>query len=441
MGQYINMEVDIEKYPECSDSSDDNSLLVFGDIDGNAIKLLHFLVREGILKMPATDYATLVRLCRISPNKISESDIAGIKEIISTAKANATCPEIIFLGDEVSDRGPYDNVTLYLFEKLHKENIKYTIIESNHGAEFLSQFAYGLERENITLFTDEYHHFGNSLHNLQTLIDNDIVNLYTIEEIIETHYLPTKRLLHYSIRDSDAFMLFSHAPVDISALFNLADYFKVPFEVDTPAQMGAMISSINQIYQALLLYLPIRDDCEYDWKALVAVVNKTYHQRLSDENSDDVSNFLKAQLGIDIQKVNFRYELPKIPVMARLLNDRYQNILVRKNDQLSLAFAIINIHGHVGNCYMKQGAGVNWKYCNLDGDLGKNSESNQGTYRVYKVKAEPAVIAQPQTKEIEPEVPPTPIESNFHGFFSEGMLFLSQKFAPLVEFSINKFWN
>lgn len=163
---------------------------IIGDLHGNAIKLLYFLIHENILELDADPekypegfrkkisgkpedlYKELVKIYEKDPDfstnslgellgridsytanaykvkenyfttvisQLEKEDLDFFKAIISNAKITNK-RKIILIGDEFCDRGHNDYLTLKIIEKLKKESVPYEILLSNHGAEFYGFF-------------------------------------------------------------------------------------------------------------------------------------------------------------------------------------------------------------------------------------------------------------------------------------------------------------
>src|SRR5581483_9960414 len=105
--------------------------LTIGDLHANGLKLLYFLVRQNVLEISSTDYATIVRIYLKSAHALTKQDLVDSNNIIANAKVNPV-GTIRLLGDELADRGENDYFVLKILEKLSKENISIEILLSNH---------------------------------------------------------------------------------------------------------------------------------------------------------------------------------------------------------------------------------------------------------------------------------------------------------------------
>lgn len=340
MAYLITDTVDIYEYPRKKAVLNNGAKVIFGDLHGNSIKLLFFVVHEGILNIDPDDYRRLIEIYTIPVEIITADELQEFNKIISGSTINQPAPKICFIGDDLADRGCNDYFTLKLFEKLSKENINFDVLVSNHGAEFLKQYMHGLDKPNVTSYKNYNRSFGNSLINLQTLIVDGKVSMQEVNDIVSHHYLQKLKLLNYSIEDENTISIYSHAPTNESSLNKLMNLFKIPFQ-----------QSINDISRMI-------DDLNIAFKALLSESNNT---TLHDMNA--------------------------IPEIEHFINDRYRDLAKAVEAVDLFSCNIVNIHGHV-DCEKIPEMKTKWKYINLDGNLGKSKNKSQGIYTVYTDNAD-----------------------------------------------------
>ena len=142
-------KVDLNHFPEqCGEfkSGDD---ITIGDLHGNVMKLIFTLVKEGVIELSKADYKELLELYRTPIGDFYESDFKRFSEIIDDIVVH--CPEqgkVRLIGDDLADRGLGDHFTLYFLKKLHKANLQFEILHSNHGAEFLLHYQDAYKNKN-----------------------------------------------------------------------------------------------------------------------------------------------------------------------------------------------------------------------------------------------------------------------------------------------------
>lgn len=118
--------------------------ITIGDLHGNALKLFHFLVCEGVFQVSKSLYEEFVAIYN-SSTKLNDAAFQRTKVILSRLKVNKV-KIVRLLGDEVFDRGNNDFLTLLILNKLKESNVPFEIMLSNHGFGFLM---YETGRRNI----------------------------------------------------------------------------------------------------------------------------------------------------------------------------------------------------------------------------------------------------------------------------------------------------
>ncbi len=237
--------VDLYQYPfpeykhiHKLEQSKANHVATIGDLHGNALKFLHFLVIEGILDIEKNQYEQFVRLYLKDTDQITKDDLCNLNMMFASIKSGNTNYLIRLIGDDLADRGSNDYFTLKIFEILDRLNIGFEIILSNHGMMFLEAYETS-EIPNIDNI------FINSLLNLKRLIKNKLVDPKEISTIIERHYKPNLRIISYGLSDEDnSLILYTHAPVGLETIQAIAATYQLTYN-ETNSQ--ALINTINLI--------------------------------------------------------------------------------------------------------------------------------------------------------------------------------------------------
>lgn len=129
--------VDIRRHPEPSKMMEPVSSVTIGDLHGNALKLLYFLIREGVLSLAdPNQYAAFVEIYCKSIDEITIQDIKAMRSIVNKSSVNNKI-KVCLIGDEFADRGSNDYFTLLLLQRLNEGQVKLEITISNHGFEFI----------------------------------------------------------------------------------------------------------------------------------------------------------------------------------------------------------------------------------------------------------------------------------------------------------------
>lgn len=316
--------------------------LTFGDLHGNAIKLLYLLVRFGILKITPQNYMKLVSAYQKGA-EAKLSDIQYFKLILFRAEIpNDLKITIRLIGDILSDRGKNDFFTLLILEKLFKNKVSFEILFSNHDAVFLKKYA-----DNFPIFFDEDLIYPDeSYQNMLALISKGLIRKEAVFRLIESVFLPSLKLISYT-KDLEKriIYLFSHAPVGLEIVRELARHYRVPFRVDTLEALCSTIDAINVEFSAgISLGAPFLIDLHrkiYRGKG-------SHYKLIWSRRKSDYSPLLPASLG-------------------------------KGSEQYELFF----IHGHDGPA-----PNANPRQINLDNHLGKNPLQGGGLLIAHANSAE-----------------------------------------------------
>lgn len=235
--------------------------ITIGDLHSNAIKLLYFLVRHGIIEISAIHYDRVVAIYYATNNLHHEelknparvnfykNLIVEFNTLIDEIKILTNKIRITFIGDELADRGGNDYFILKIIQKLHHDHIDMTILLSNHGVEFIEAYECYAAREK-KLFGTCIPSKGSaqSLYKLAILIEYNVISFHEIHTIVENCYLPSLKLLDYSLNDNTQISLFSHAPIGLTEIELLAKKMSVTFNSSSHKELAATINRINNYF-------------------------------------------------------------------------------------------------------------------------------------------------------------------------------------------------
>lgn len=245
-----------------------------GDLQGNAIKLLYILFVHGVASgLCAEEYHELVE---IYSAKLTKESAHRFSEILQRITIDPEC-SIRFLGDLLSDRGvedcgSNDYLTLLVLQIIRGQ---FEVIFSNHDALFIMNF----EKKERFECSSMPEFFVRSMLNLQASIDEGVVTREAVDGIIEETYLPALRLLSYSMNiEGDFLILFSHAPIDISIIRNIAALLGVPLTETNPDIFGNSIDAINQKFKAFIDARMVHE--LYDFAPIQLITNNRDYERL-----------------------------------------------------------------------------------------------------------------------------------------------------------------
>ncbi|WP_133131182.1 Dot/Icm T4SS effector Wip [Legionella yabuuchiae] len=252
VGQLITRNVDIFQCP-APEKHEAVSEITFGDLHGNALNLLHSLLRHGICELPKENYDRIVDIYCLPEWKLTSESIAEFNQLISSLKVINQEVFVRFLGDELGDRGQNDYFVLKMLEIIHQNDLKFEILLSNHGIAFVDAYE---SYDKTGVFDSELIVYFQriSLRNLDSLIQRGIVFLDEIYRIINRHYKPHLKLLSCSLdKYGKEITIFSHAKIDLSVIEALADLFEVVYREDSPQELALTIQQINLNFSKAVL--------------------------------------------------------------------------------------------------------------------------------------------------------------------------------------------
>ncbi|WP_280524230.1 Dot/Icm T4SS effector Wip [Legionella quateirensis] len=328
--------VNLKKYPEHITVHEPGVEVTIGDLHGNALKLLNFLIRNDVVKITKEDYNLFVSIYEKSPDDLTVKDLAYFQVLLNAAKINSQ-HKIRFLGDDLCDRGMNDYYTLQLYKKLDMAGVPFDVVLSNHGNFFLSAY----ERPEQSFSFNPYGEGENestvqSMLHLGRIIDRGIIERQDVLDIIQNHYLKHLVFPGYTHnKQKNELTVYSHAPIDLGILAELAKDLKTPYNDSNLAELTKGFDSINhQIHQ---------------W-----IMSRTFTVHYN-------------QLNEDHKKSN-----TQSPIKQVLWNRDY-TILHRDHEPTGKHFFVNYVHGHdsMPNVF------------NLDNLFGKGNDNYTGPYAIH----------------------------------------------------------
>jgi WipA-like, phosphatase domain len=255
----VQEEVDLTQYPPVDDSHpiSEQTSLTIGDLHGNALKFIWFLIHQNVMQLqpvepytnPNDVYQRIVDIYKKPAKDLTLEDIKEFNHIIQASHLDNKAT-IRLIGDELADRGANDYFTLKILEKLGMSGVNTEIILSNHSAEFLD--AYGAKSlSRIPSDNRLGEEQARSLYGLSTLFQKGLVSRDEVESIVERHYKPHLKPLSYSInKDSKPaeITLYTHAPVGLETIQQAATALDIEFKDDTMDELIETIDAINDKY-------------------------------------------------------------------------------------------------------------------------------------------------------------------------------------------------
>jgi len=219
----LRVAVDIDEYEFPGEERSDFDVsqegeLLFGDLHANGLKLFWLLNYHNVLTTTKSDYEKIRDIYRNKNllNKSISADerkkiIAEFDRIIDSASINDVKALLVFIGDELGDRGLNDYFVLKIIERLHKAGVQFDILLSNHGLNFLRAFMEG-RLDQQTMGGAPPNAQDQSKLNLAQLIEDGVISIERVAQLVKESYLPHVMPISFALDDANA-LLSAHAPV------------------------------------------------------------------------------------------------------------------------------------------------------------------------------------------------------------------------------------
>lgn len=372
--EIIDENANLLEYPtEREFAFDQNCQLTIGDLHGNALKLIYFLVRQNVLDLSRENYNAIVHIYQKNPDELTKDDITKFNAILENAQFHKipNGAMIRLIGDELADRGNNDYFVLKIFEKMAMNNVPFEVLFSNHGFEFIKVYEKGLLDTKSYLEKHEGG-FAQSLTNLRDLVKRQIIPLEEVDVLVKQYYLPHLKLISYSLQPipsnysflltglanefelqdpiipGESITIYSHAPIGVETIKSLTqrEGIQVPYSEETTTDLANSIDQINMKFSDIA-------------------------------NTQHVLATFGTELG---QKVKVDDISLNFPVLRTIWSRGHQDkdVPLTMLNRYSLYYA----HGHDGN------GKVNDTYkdhvTNLDNSFGKGKDHECGKYSILQ---------------------------------------------------------
>jgi hypothetical protein len=246
-GMMISEKVNLDLYPEknCEFPISPENQLTLGDLHGNALKLLHLLIRYNILDISREHYRAISNVYYIEPEDITRYELDAFNSAISTATVNPDAGMVRLIGDILADRGQNDYFTLIILKTIMEKGIQVEILLSNHDYEFIKNYENGQLFNQSEILKEQ----SISMSNLQMFIERGFVERETVDNIVKTFYIPCLKAVSYGLNDDESCIgIYSHAPIGLLTISEMAtklSKFGITYDDKTPAALAFTIDQIN----------------------------------------------------------------------------------------------------------------------------------------------------------------------------------------------------
>lgn len=227
--------------------------VTIGDLHGNAMKLIYFLVSYGILEIAPSEYLDLYRVYDRYTELLTHNDIERFNEIINRAVIN-THAKIRFIGDELCDRGMNDYFTLKVIEKMAKSNLDFEFVLSNHAFFFIKTYESSDQSFSENPYGGKKHEsVVRSMLNMGKIITRGLISKEEIIYIVENFYLPHIKLIGTTINPKKrSVVLYTHAPVDLKIIHHFATDIGLPFRDYSIQAINSSLYELNGVVASWL---------------------------------------------------------------------------------------------------------------------------------------------------------------------------------------------
>lgn len=224
-----------------------------GDLHGNFLRLLHFLVLHAVIEISEFAYQAFVSDYYSQSAMRSKEDFDSFCDRLQH-EIQVITPTITvrYIGDTLADRGANDLYTLMLFKKLNESGVPQRIILSNHDMEFIMAYeqrqwgSTGMMQSTL-LPADQ----TKSLVALQNALIAGICTEEAFESCVDDHYLPIVQVFDIEISEATReIFLFNHAPFDHRLISALSYVFRLPMHLPiAPSFLKQRIDTLNLALQ------------------------------------------------------------------------------------------------------------------------------------------------------------------------------------------------
>lgn len=358
MNIIINAHANIDYYPELDKShpADSKNQLTIGDLHGNALKLIYFLIRQNVIVLDPNAYSELVRIYKTPVYSLTKEDIDAFHNIIGSISA-LPVGTVRLIGDELSDRGSNDYFTLKILERLGELKVPVEVLISNHSTDFMDQYETQDDFIPARLTPDH----SRSMLNLQSLITKGLIQRSTIDNMVANTIKPILKALSYTLdKENNKITIYSHAGIDLSVIESLSKKLGVEYCHDTIEHLAQSIDLINA-------------------KIALHLHNNTLHTLYHHEYV--MSGYMTHGLDKDKSPLEF------------IMWNRYYSDLARPTKHAN-GYGLDFIHGHDPN---ERSAD---NIFNLDNVLGKDIFYHQGDYSILYSQELPSYQCDLLTKKL-----------------------------------------
>lgn len=199
--------------------------VTIGDLHGNPLSLLHYLVKVGVLEFNKTKpdskhlytiFQNMICDSSVDENLINTENIHQFKSLLPTLFTIKNKQiHVLLLGDLLCDRMSDDIHMLFVLEYLHDNDVPYKILFSNHDSIFSAAIYFEHSRkknpkQNEIISSFLSHEFYSSLKRLAMLLDRRVITQKAILDLANKVHRDHLLLLSYTEKQDGRNCIFSH---------------------------------------------------------------------------------------------------------------------------------------------------------------------------------------------------------------------------------------
>lgn len=193
---------------------------------------------------------------------LSKIEIQEIKAIINRMQFSeaAKNSRIILLGDELADRGSNDYLMLLMLNAMHKKQLNFEIMLSNHGIEHMFQAERNYQQLTpLILDYNDIHaggkNWGSFVHSLRTAMQMDAETKKEMLDIYNEVYKSRIKLFtHRLSENSNRITLYYHGCVGLETFkgileqLNEDQHEQIPFKDKTRKELAETMDHMNRMF-------------------------------------------------------------------------------------------------------------------------------------------------------------------------------------------------
>jgi hypothetical protein len=229
-----NFRVRLKQYPGVREDLKEGHTYTVGDLHGNTMKMIHFLVSHGAMRLSKEQYDELYNTYeQLSNSEVYQAEntqqatalLETFTSLLDQAEFSNEGNNLFrFIGDTLADRGANDYLTLLVYKKLKDRGIPFKINFSNHDLEFIASMEDETYKSPLIPIG-----VATSLTNTLSLIENENISREEVSSLYQEVVVPNLQKYALDANEEGA-VLYSHAPVLIQSLFESAKKLRIPVD-------------------------------------------------------------------------------------------------------------------------------------------------------------------------------------------------------------------